>query len=93
MPIVTGLATTVLGVIFGLIWPYIGRGFNHLGNWIVDNQTIGAGVYGVVNRLLLPIGLHHLPNTLLWFQFGTYKATRTATSTGSSPVTRTPVAS
>ncbi len=54
VPIITGLATTVLGVIFGLIWPYIGAGFNSLGNWIVDHQTIGAGVYGVINRLLAP---------------------------------------
>jgi PTS system N-acetylglucosamine-specific IIC component len=72
VPIVTGLAATVLGVIFGLVWPYIGRGFNSLGNWIVDHQTVGAGVYGVINRLLLPFGLHHIPNSLLWFQFGTY---------------------
>ena len=27
----------------------------------------------MVNRLLLPFGLHHIPNALLWFQFGTYK--------------------
>jgi len=72
VPIVTGLAAVVLGVIFGLIWPFIGRGFNSLGNWIVDNQTVGAGVYGVINRLLLPFGLHHIPNSLLWFQFGSY---------------------
>jgi PTS system N-acetylglucosamine-specific IIC component len=72
VPIITGLAATILGVIFGLIWPFIGRGFNSLGNWIVAHQTIGAGVYGVINRLLLPFGLHHIPNSLLWFQFGTY---------------------
>ena len=72
VPIVTGLATTILGVIFGLVWPFVGRGFNSLGNWIVDHQTVGAGVYGVINRLLLPVGLHHIPNSLLWFQFGTY---------------------
>lgn len=72
VPIITGLTTTVLGVIFGLTWPFIGRVFDSLGQWIVDHQTVGAGVYGVVNRLLLPFGLHHIPNTLLWFQFGTY---------------------
>jgi N-acetylglucosamine PTS system EIICBA or EIICB component len=73
VPIITGLAATVLGVVFGLIWPHIGRWFNSLGNWVVDHQTVGAGVYGVVNRLLLPFGLHHIPNSLLWFQFGTYQ--------------------
>jgi len=74
VPIITGLVTTVLGVIFGLIWPFVGQGFDKLGNWIVDHQTVGAGVYGVINRLLLPFGLHHIPNSLLWFQFGDYKS-------------------
>jgi PTS system N-acetylglucosamine-specific IIC component len=72
VPIITGLAAVVLGVVFGVVWPFIGRGFNSLGNWIVDHQTVGAGVYGVINRLLLPFGLHHIPNSLLWFQFGDY---------------------
>ena len=73
VPIITGLVTTLLGVVFGYLWPYPGRLFNSLGNWIVDHQTYGAGIYGVVNRLLLPFGLHHIPNALLWFQFGTFK--------------------
>jgi N-acetylglucosamine PTS system EIICBA or EIICB component len=73
VPIITGLVATGLGVIFGLIWPYIGRPFNEMGQWIIDNQTIGAGVYGVVNRLLLPMGLHHIPNSLVWFQFGEFE--------------------
>jgi PTS system N-acetylglucosamine-specific IIC component len=72
VPIVTGLTATVLGVIFGLIWPVVGRPFNAMGEWIVDNQTVGAGVYGLVNRLLLPFGLHHIPNSLVWFQFGEF---------------------
>jgi PTS system N-acetylglucosamine-specific IIC component len=72
VPIITGLTATVLGVIFGLVWPVVGRPFNAMGEWIVDNQTIGAGVYGVVNRLLLPFGLHHIPNSLVWFQFGEF---------------------
>ncbi len=72
VPIITGLATTVMGVIFGLIWPFIGRGFNAMGDWIVANDTVGAGVYGTINRLLIPFGLHHIPNSLVWFQFGEY---------------------
>jgi PTS system N-acetylglucosamine-specific IIC component len=72
VPIITGVSATILGVIFGFIWPIIGRPINSFGNWVVDNGTVGAGLYGVVNRLLLPFGLHHIPNSLLWFQFGTY---------------------
>jgi PTS system N-acetylglucosamine-specific IIC component len=72
VPIITGLSATLLGVVFGLLWPIVGRPFNSMGNWIVGHDTVGAGVYGLVNRLLLPFGLHHIPNSLLWFQFGEY---------------------
>lgn len=72
VPILAGCAALVNGVLFGLIWPVLGRGFNALGNWIVAHDTIGAGVYGVINRLLVPTGLHHIPNSLVWFTFGEY---------------------
>ncbi|GIH11667.1 PTS sugar transporter subunit IIA [Rhizocola hellebori] len=72
VPILAGCAALVNGVLFGLIWPFLGRGFNAMGNWIVANDTLGAGVYGVVNRLLVPTGLHHIPNSLVWFTFGEY---------------------
>jgi N-acetylglucosamine PTS system EIICBA or EIICB component len=76
VPIITGTSATILGVIFGFLWPIIGRPVNSFGDWVVNHGTVGAGVYGVVNRLLLPFGLHHIPNFMLWFQFGTYnKAT------------------
>ncbi len=73
VPIMAGLVAVVNGVVFGLLWPMIGRGFNAVGNWIVANDTWGAGVYGVVNRLLVPTGLHHIPNSLAWFTFGDYQ--------------------
>jgi PTS system N-acetylglucosamine-specific IIC component len=72
VPIITGLTAVVLGVIFGLIWHWPGAWINSFGNWIVNNGEVGAGVYGTINRLLLPFGLHHIPNSLVWFQFGEY---------------------
>ncbi len=72
VPILAGLAALINGVVFGLVWPVLGRGFNAMGNWIVANDILGAGVYGVVNRLLVPTGLHHIPNSLVWFTFGEY---------------------
>jgi PTS system N-acetylglucosamine-specific IIC component len=75
VPILAGLAGVVNGVVFGLIWPFLGRGFNAIGNWIVVNDVVGAGVYGFVNRLLVPTGLHHIPNSLVWFTFGEYRGT------------------
>src|SRR6185369_2753262 len=41
VPIVTGLSATVVGVVFGLLWPVAGRPFNAMGNWIVAHDTVG----------------------------------------------------
>jgi PTS system N-acetylglucosamine-specific IIC component len=75
VPILAGVAGVVNGVVFGLLWPVFGRGFNAVGNWIVAHDVVGAGVYGTVNRLLVPTGLHHIPNSLVWFTFGDYNGT------------------
>ncbi len=58
VPIVTAFATLVLGAIFGLIWPTIQIGINAFGTWIVDLGALGVGIYGFLNRLLIPLGLH-----------------------------------
>lgn len=77
VPIVTAFSGLILGVAFGFIWPPIGELINWLGDWIVGAGAVGSGVYGVVNRLLLPLGLHHVPNTLVWHVFGEYDANGT----------------
>jgi PTS system N-acetylglucosamine-specific IIC component len=46
---------------------------SHLATWLYDAGVFGAAIYGLLNRLLLPLGLHHVINTLVWFEFGTYK--------------------
>lgn len=72
VPIITALATLVLGLIFGLIWPIANIGINAFGNAIVALGPLGAGLYGFLNRLLIPLGLHHVLNSYIWFQLGTY---------------------
>jgi PTS system N-acetylglucosamine-specific IIC component len=73
VPIITAFSALILGVIFGWLWPPIGELINWLGEWIIGAGAVGTGVYGVVNRLLLPFGLHHIPNTLVWQVFGDYQ--------------------
>ena len=73
VPIVTALAALVLGAIFGLIWPPIQDAINALGEGIVGLGAVGTGIYGFLNRLLIPIGLHHVLNTYVWFQLGTFE--------------------
>ena len=70
VPIITALAAIVLGVLLSLIYPAFNSGLTSFGNWVYDHTVVGAGAYGVANRLLIPVGLHHIPNTLLWFVVG-----------------------
>jgi len=72
VPIITALVALILGAIFGLIWPPIQGGINAVGLAIVSLGAIGTGIYGFLNRLLIPLGLHHVLNTYVWFQLGTY---------------------
>ncbi|WP_406318461.1 PTS transporter subunit EIIC [Streptosporangium sp. NBC_01639] len=68
VPILTALAGLVLGVVFGFLWPVLGGWVRAFGTWLAENSTVGAGIYGMVNRALLPLGLHHIVNNVVWTQ-------------------------
>ncbi|TMR31356.1 PTS transporter subunit EIIC, partial [Actinomadura geliboluensis] len=72
VPIITAVAGLALGILIGFIWPLFGSWLTDAGEWITGAGAAGAGIYGVINRLLLPFGLHHIPNSLIWFVFGDY---------------------
>ena len=72
VPIMMSLYSLVLGVVAGYVWPVIQNYIDALGGFIVASGAVGAFIYGVLNRLLIPIGLHHVINTLVWFQFGSF---------------------
>ncbi|RJL30451.1 PTS transporter subunit EIIC [Bailinhaonella thermotolerans] len=67
VPIVTAVTALLLGVLFGFVWPILGGWLDSFGDWLTDHGTAGTGIYGVVNRLLLPLGLHHIVNSIVWF--------------------------
>jgi PTS system N-acetylglucosamine-specific IIC component len=68
VPILAALTGLLLGVAFSFVWPPISENVLHpFGNWMSHNGTIGAGVYGFVNRLLIPLGLHHVVNSVVWY--------------------------
>lgn len=73
VPIVTSFFSLILGGIFGFIWPPIQNGINAIGNALTGSGAVGTFFYGLLNRALIPFGLHHVINTLIWFQFGTFK--------------------
>lgn len=72
VPIITAFAAIGIGVVASVVWPPIGQAIDGFGNWLVAAGALGAFVYGIANRALLPFGLHHIINALVWFQFGTF---------------------
>lgn len=72
VPIVTAGTMVLLALVFGFIWPYIQMGLENVGTWITSAGAIGAGIFGFFNRLLIPLGLHHVLNSFLWFVFGEF---------------------
>ncbi len=68
VPMLAAVAAIAWAILFGFMWPPIGDALNSAAEWMYDNGPLGAGVYGVVNRLLIPTGLHHIINSFVWFQ-------------------------
>jgi PTS system N-acetylglucosamine-specific IIC component len=72
VPIVTAFAMTILGVVFGLLYPIFNKGITNAGDFVTHSAVVGGGIYGVVNRLLIPFGLHNVINSVVWTVFGTF---------------------
>lgn len=74
VPIITAVTAVLVAVIFAFIFPVFDTVITGFGDWVTDpgNSVLGGFVFGTVNRLLIPFGLHHLLNNLPWFQFGEY---------------------
>lgn len=72
VPIITGAACLVVAVLAYFIWPPVGRAIARFGQWTIDSGNVGLFFYGLSNRLLIPLGLHHILNNLVWFQFGDF---------------------
>ncbi len=73
VPIVSAFAGIVLGGILSIIWPPIGAVIDSFSQWAAHgNPTLAFGLYGFIERLLIPFGLHHIWNVPFFFQVGTY---------------------
>jgi PTS system N-acetylglucosamine-specific IIC component len=73
VPILVAGVMIVIGVVLGLLYPLFDKGLTWFGDAVAGSTIIGAGIYGTVNRLLIPLGLHHIPNTFVWQVFGEYE--------------------
>lgn len=72
IPIVTSFSMIFVGILIGFIWLPIQNGIEALGMWVVNAGSFGMFLYGTLNRLLIPTGLHHIINTIAWFQIGDF---------------------
>lgn len=73
VPIAAGLAGLVGALIFGLGFPALEAGVDTVSKWALGAGGFGLFVYGVLNRLLIVTGLHHILNNLAWFIIGDYQ--------------------
>ncbi|WP_210367620.1 glucose-specific PTS transporter subunit IIBC [Bacillus sp. REN3] len=73
VPIITAASGVVLGLLMIVIWPPIQEGLNAFSqNMVHANLALSAFVFGVIERALIPFGLHHIFYSPFWFEFGQY---------------------
>ena len=72
VPIVVSLASLVIAFAMSYFYPIFDAGLTGLGRFIGGAGALGAFVYGFANRMLIPVGLHHILNSFVWFIYGDY---------------------
>ncbi|MBE9608199.1 PTS glucose transporter subunit IIBC [Chitinilyticum piscinae] len=73
VPIVTGIAAIFVGIILSFIWPPVQNVINSFSHWAaVSDPRTAATVYGFVERMLIPFGLHHIWNVPFFFEMGSF---------------------
>ena len=77
VPIVVSLASLFIGFGLSYLYPLFDMGLTGIAEFIGGSGAIGAFVYGFVNRMLIPLGLHHIVNTYIWFLYGDFTANGT----------------
>ncbi|WP_449622855.1 glucose-specific PTS transporter subunit IIBC [Robertmurraya sp. Marseille-Q9965] len=73
VPIITAGVSVLLGLLMLIIWPPIQDGLNAFSqNMVHANLTVSAFIFGVIERALIPFGLHHIFYSPFWYEFGQY---------------------
>ena len=73
VPIISGFAALLLAAVFGFGWPVLEHGINTLSEAVVGAGGVGVFIFGVLNRLLIITGLHHILNNIAWFIVGDFE--------------------
>jgi len=73
VPIVTALSAIAVGILAGYYWHYAQSAIDTFSNTLISLDEFGSFLYGTLNRLLIPLGLHHILNSVFLFQVGDYE--------------------
>ena len=66
VPIISALVYTAVGILMFFVWPVIQSGINAVGALVLNSGYAGTWVYGFMERLLIPFGLHHVFYIPFW---------------------------
>jgi len=66
VPIISALVYTGVGILMFFIWPAIQKGIYTVGDLVLNSGYAGTWVYGFMERLLIPFGLHHVFYLPFW---------------------------
>jgi PTS system N-acetylglucosamine-specific IIC component len=72
VPIASGFAGLVFAWLFGMEWQHLEDGMDALSRSVLHAGALGLFAYGVLNRVLIVTGLHHIINNIAWFILGDY---------------------
>lgn len=73
VPIITAIGAILLGALLSVVWPPVGGAIKAFSHWAaVSDPRTAATVYGFVERLLIPFGLHHIWNVPFFFEMGSF---------------------
>ena len=72
VPIASGCAALVVAGLFGYGWPLLVHGMDSLTRGVLAAGELGLFAYGLLNRLLIVTGLHHILNNVAWFLVGDF---------------------
>src|SRR3954462_2690655 len=73
VPIIVSVTCLFLAFAMSYFYPIFDAGLTALGEFIGGAGALGAFVYGFANRMLIPLGLPHIPNYYIWFLYGDYQ--------------------
>ncbi|MBV8909318.1 MAG: PTS transporter subunit EIIC, partial [Gammaproteobacteria bacterium] len=73
VPIASGFGALALALVFGTQWQHLEHAMDGLSHAVLNAGALGLFAYGVLNRVLIVTGLHHIINNIAWFLLGDYR--------------------